>query len=72
MWVFLADTRALPMEEVAAVFGDTNEVAIYQRYIELDPNDHTLKEHHKAEEAHRQNGQRLDEKGNTDNLVESV
>lgn len=30
------DTKGFPLEEVAAVFGDAEEVAIYQRDLETD------------------------------------
>jgi hypothetical protein len=36
MWIFWPDTRGLPLEEIAAIFGDADEVAIYQREIDLD------------------------------------
>jgi hypothetical protein len=36
MWIFWPDTRGLPLEEIAAIFGDADEVAIYQADIEID------------------------------------
>ena len=36
MWIFWPDTRGLPLEEIAAIFGDADEVAIYQAEIEID------------------------------------
>ena len=45
MWVWFPDTRGLPLEEVAAIFGDTDEVAIYQRDIEVDFATHTIVDH---------------------------
>jgi hypothetical protein len=36
MWFFFPNTKGLPLEEIAAIFGDTDEVAIYQ--IEVDHN----------------------------------
>jgi hypothetical protein len=36
MWVFWPDTNGLPLEEVAAIFGDADEVAIYRDDIEID------------------------------------
>ena len=32
----------MPLEEVAAIFGDADEVAIYQRDIEIDYATHTI------------------------------
>jgi hypothetical protein len=38
MWIFWPDTKGLPLEEIAAIFGDADEVAIYQAEIEIDRN----------------------------------
>jgi len=42
MWIWFPDTNGLPLEEVAAIFGDAEEVAIYQRDIEVDFATHTI------------------------------
>lgn len=42
MWIWFPDTNGLPLEEVAAIFGDEDEVAIYQRDIEVDFATHTI------------------------------
>ena len=34
------------MEEIAAIFGDADEVAIYQREIEIDHTTHAIVDHH--------------------------
>lgn len=40
MWFTFPNTKGLPLEEVAAIFGDADEVAVYQRDIHLsDSND---------------------------------
>jgi hypothetical protein len=44
---YFPDTRGLPLEEIAALFGDVDEVAIYQREIELDPTTQAIVDHHK-------------------------
>jgi Sugar (and other) transporter len=36
IWFYFPDTLGLPLEEVAAIFGDEDEVAVYQRDIEVD------------------------------------
>ena len=36
MWIYFPDTLGLPLEEVAAIFGDADEVAVYQRDIAID------------------------------------
>ncbi len=46
MWCFFPDTKGLPLEEIAAIFGDADEVAIYQREIEIDHNTHAIVDHH--------------------------
>lgn len=43
IWFFSPDTNGLPLEEVAAIFGDADEVAIYQRDLEIDFATHTIK-----------------------------
>ena len=40
------DTRFLPLEEIAAIFGDADEVAIYQAEIEVDHQSHGIIDHH--------------------------
>jgi MFS family permease len=47
---FWPDTRGLPLEEIAAIFGDADEVAIYQRDIEIDHNTHAIIDHHVGRE----------------------
>ncbi len=46
MWIWFPDTNGLPLEEVAAIFGDADEVAIYQREIEVDFATHTIRAVH--------------------------
>jgi len=38
------DTKGLPLEEVAVLFGDADEVAVYQR--ELDVHGNIIVDHH--------------------------
>ncbi|KAJ5802096.1 uncharacterized protein N7503_004546 [Penicillium pulvis] len=44
MWFLFPNTKGLPLEEIAAIFGDTDEVAIYQ--IEVDHNTLAIGDHH--------------------------
>jgi hypothetical protein len=46
MWIFFPDTKGLPLEEVAAIFGDADDVAVYQREIEIDHTTHAIVDHH--------------------------
>lgn len=39
MWFFFPDTLGLPLEEVAAIFGDHDEVAGYMRDIQITENE---------------------------------
>ena len=32
----------IPLEEVAAIFGDADEVAVYEREIDIDPTTHSV------------------------------
>jgi Sugar (and other) transporter len=43
IWFFFPDTNGLPLEEVAAIFGDADEVALYQRDLEIDFVTHNVK-----------------------------
>jgi hypothetical protein len=36
MWVWFPDTLGRPLEEIAEVFGDREEVAVYMRDLEVD------------------------------------
>ena len=51
MWIFWPDTKGLPLEEIAAIFGDADEVAIYQAEIEIDRNTHQVVIHRAEEKA---------------------
>lgn len=46
MFFWFPDTRGLPLEEVAAIFGDADEVATYQRELQVDTATHTVIDHH--------------------------
>jgi hypothetical protein len=47
MWFVFPDTNGLPLEEIAALFGDEDEIAVYQREIDITDggiiNDHHVK-----------------------------
>lgn len=44
VWFFFPDTKGLPLEEIAAIFGDEDEIAVYQR--EIDVKSGTIVDHH--------------------------
>lgn len=46
MWFTFPDTNGLPLEEIAALFGDAEEVAVYQQEIDIDRNTWTITDHH--------------------------
>jgi hypothetical protein len=48
LWVFFPDTRKLALEEIAALFGDEDEIAVYQRDIVVAPGTNTIIENDKA------------------------
>ncbi|KIW99020.1 uncharacterized protein Z519_00683 [Cladophialophora bantiana CBS 173.52] len=61
--IFWPDTRNMPLEEVAAIFGDEDEVAVYQFELEIDPTTHTVRDHHlegKVLQAQQVEGERKD------------
>lgn len=46
VWVWYPDTRNKPLEELAVLFGDAEEVAVYSEEIVFDPNSRTLVDRH--------------------------
>jgi ribulose 1,5-bisphosphate carboxylase large subunit-like protein len=46
MYFYFPNTRGLPLEEVAAIFGDEEEVATYQRELHVDTDTHTVIDKH--------------------------
>ena len=44
LWFFFPDTKGRPLEEIAAIFGDEDEVAVYQQEIEIEGN--VITDHH--------------------------
>ncbi|KAK5710892.1 hypothetical protein LTR17_018642 [Elasticomyces elasticus] len=51
MWLYFPDTNGVPLEEVAAIFGDADEVAVYERDLDFDVNTHAVIDLHKGEKA---------------------
>jgi len=44
IWLFFPNTKGLPLEEIAAIFGDEDEIAVYQR--EIDVHGGIIEDHH--------------------------
>lgn len=42
MWFFYPDTRGKPLEEIAAIFGDDDEVAVRQADVQIDSATHEI------------------------------
>jgi hypothetical protein len=42
MWFFYPDTRGKPLEEIAVMFGDDDEVVVRQADVEIDPTMHEI------------------------------
>ncbi|KAK5071465.1 hypothetical protein LTS08_004791 [Lithohypha guttulata] len=42
VYFFIPETKGIPLEEMAAVFGDTEDIAVYSADIHLDHNTHEL------------------------------
>jgi hypothetical protein len=42
MWFFYPDTRGKPLEEIAAIFGDDDEVVVRQVDVEIDTTTHEI------------------------------
>ncbi|KAK3109290.1 hypothetical protein LTR53_017614 [Teratosphaeriaceae sp. CCFEE 6253] len=51
MWLFFPDTNGVPLEEVAAIFGDADEVAVYERDLDFDPTTHAVIDLHTGEKG---------------------
>jgi len=49
--VFFPDTKGKPLEEIAAIFGDEDEVAIYQSQIRVDNTTQAVFGHHLEKES---------------------
>lgn len=41
-WWATPETNGLPLEEIAALFGDKEDIVVYQREIRVDQNTHKL------------------------------
>jgi hypothetical protein len=52
-WLFLPETKGVPLEEIAALFGDQDEVIIFSENIHVDHTTHDLV-------VHRHGGPRAD------------
>lgn len=44
MWAYfvLPETKSVPLEELAAIFGDDDEIVVYMKDIHIDHNTHQL------------------------------
>ena len=46
-WLIVPETKGVPLEEMAAIFGDTDEIVVYLRDLHVDQkNDHLVMEKH--------------------------
>lgn len=48
VFIFFPETKGVPLEEIAAIFGDQDEVVVFSEDIQVGANDDELvvKEHH--------------------------
>ncbi|KAK0283044.1 hypothetical protein LTR91_010225 [Friedmanniomyces endolithicus] len=51
MFLYFPDTNGVPLEEVAAIFGDADEVAVYERDLDFDPTTHAVIDAHSGEKG---------------------
>ncbi|KAK0924575.1 hypothetical protein LTR91_006939 [Friedmanniomyces endolithicus] len=47
----LISANGVPLEEVAAIFGDADEVAVYERDLDFDPTTHAVIDAHWGEKG---------------------
>ncbi|KIW69737.1 hypothetical protein PV04_05595 [Phialophora macrospora] len=59
------DTRRIPLEEIAALFGDEDEVAVYQYELEIEPTTHAIRDHHLESKVLQQRIEVAGEQGQT-------
>lgn len=53
-YFFIPETKGIPLEEMAAIFGDTEDVAVYSADIHLDHNTHEIfVDEHGAQQVRR-------------------
>lgn len=45
-WVWVPETKAVPLEELAVIFGDVDEVKVYSADIHLDENQDVVYDDH--------------------------
>jgi Sugar (and other) transporter len=62
MWIFFPDTKGLPLEEIAALFGDEDEVAVYQREIDVGEGG-VIADHHVKAAIHGMQAERIEDRG---------
>jgi hypothetical protein len=57
VWAFftIPETKGVPLEELAAIFGDDDEIVVYMKDIHVDHNTHQLVVEHQrgTDEIHR-------------------
>lgn len=41
-WFYIPETKGVPLEELAALFGDDDEIVVYMKDIHVDHNTHEL------------------------------
>lgn len=46
-WLFVPETKGIPLEEMAAIFGDPEDVVVYLREVDVDQvNNEMVVDHH--------------------------
>jgi hypothetical protein len=50
MFIYFPDTKGLPLEEIAAIFGDEDDIAVYQREIDVKDGG-IIEDHHTVTKA---------------------
>lgn len=51
MWMYFPDTNGVPLEEIAAIFGDADEVAVYERELEFGADELSKSKENEEEKA---------------------
>ncbi|KAK5061387.1 hypothetical protein LTR84_007929 [Exophiala bonariae] len=53
-WLWIPETRSVPLEELAAIFGDADEVKLYSSELTVDSNGEVAREEHHETEKSKQ------------------
>lgn len=68
LWIFLVETKGLPLEEMAAIFGDDEDVAVFISDVNFDQETHEVvfEDHHHQQQHIGQSEQKEISQGSSE------